>query len=262
MDTSNQPLKTKQTGKSKSQQLSNWHIELVGDWTREEIDRIHGVLSELARNANTTALQRLFNGQETRLHHSSREGRAGRTQGKDIYLDKAWTDWTLAHELGHRWNNAWDKHPEAFFRQILGAGKWEWIKNTLRKFTKWLGSLLKKFGINHRFDWKSLWYHPGKAPPPCGIDRNFNSSEDLAESFASAIFPDAAKERATKAAKRVEKSRVLWDWGSVYADYWHTPRGRVIKDLFQSHLLEENGSKKTDQPTPQDQPKDIQIEKK
>ena len=170
---------------------------LEGDWTEAETRRILAVVKRIEILSGRDVAS-VFNGQQTTFRHSTRAGRVGRTIGGTVELDADWTDWTLAHELGHRWNNAWQRSPERDLRTSLQAGKLEWLKHPLRRFEIWLERSLKKLGAKTRLDWQALWYHTGIAAPPCGSDRNFNASEDLAECFASSVFPEVAKERAAK----------------------------------------------------------------
>ena len=215
--------------------LRAWGVVLEGEWSPDEIARILAVFQRLSNLAEDRDVLELFNYQPTIFHHSGRQGRVGRTRGSTIFLDNDWTDWTLAHELGHRWNNAWGRQPEQRLRRAMQAGNLEWLKHTLRRLTKWLEQRLQDLGIKSQLDWRSLWYKPGKSPPPCGVDRNFNASEDLAESFAGVIFPEEIKERAKKAAARLKKSRAAWDWGQQVASFTETARGEtVLKTLRQS----------------------------
>ena len=215
--------------------LESWKIQLEGEWSYDEIQRVHKVFESLAEQSDASSIPQLFNRQITTLKHSGRPGRVGRTKGSEISLDANWTDWTFAHELGHRWNNAWDRLPEQRLRQAVGAGKLEWIKRTLRGFERRLERALKKFDINKKIDWPTLWYKPGDAPPPCGADRNFNASEDLAESFAATIFPDEAKTRASDVATRAIIFAKSWDWSKTFNHFLETPRGQItlqtIKEL-------------------------------
>jgi len=217
------------------ERLKNWKIQLEGEWSLEELQRVLKVFETLAQQADAKTIPQLFNYQTTILRHSGRPGRVGRTKANEIMLDNDWTDWTFAHELGHRWNNAWDRLPEQRLRQALRAGKLEWLMRALRRFQKWLEGVLKKFNIKKKFDWPILWYKPGDAPPPCGVDRNFNASEDLAESFAATIFPAEAKTRASNVATRTIKLAKSWDWSTTFSDYLQTPRGQItlqtIKEL-------------------------------
>ena len=215
--------------------MENWQIQLEDEWSLEEIQRVLKVFDTLAEQTGTSSIPQLFNHQITILKHSGRPGRVGRTKGNEIILDDNWTDWTFAHELGHRWNNAWERLPEQRLRQAVGAGKFEWLKRALRRFEKWLERVFKKFDVKKKIDWPTLWYQPGSAPPPCGVDRNFNASEDLAESFAATIFPAEAKTRTNNVATRAIAFAKSWDWSTTFSDYLQTPRGQItlqtIKEL-------------------------------
>lgn len=211
-----------------SRALTQKKAILEGDWSEAESERILAVLQKI-EVLSGGGIAGVFNHQPTTFRHSGRAGRVGRTLGGTVELDAEWTDWTLAHELGHRWNNAWQRHPERDLRTSLQAGRLEWLKYGLRRFEKWLERLLRKLGIKTRIDWQALWYHPGSAAPPCGADRNFNASEDLAECFAASVFPEKAKERAARAAKRVEQTKVNWDWGKQHDNFSATPRGQYLK---------------------------------
>jgi hypothetical protein len=227
--------------RSQETRLSQWNVLLDGDWSRQEVDRIANVFQRISEGAGGKPISTLFNGQTTFLQHSGRPGRVGRTRGAYIYLDKDWTDWTFAHELGHRWNNAWNRQPERLLRQTVGAGKLEWLKMGLRRFEKWLEKLLRRLGFNGRLDWRALWYHPGDAPPPCGVDRNFNASEDLAESFAGIIFQDDAQNRAQQASERMGHLGERWNWPLKFAKFSATPRGQSTIHLLNTLTAKEKG---------------------
>jgi hypothetical protein len=214
-------------------QLADRKVILEGEWTADEAQRILAVFERIEALSGRSSLDQ-FNGQTTTFHHSDRPGRVGRTRGGDIYLDADWTDWTMAHELGHRWNNAWGRAPERDLRQTLRAGRWEWLKRGLRRFEKWLEWLSGKLGKKAHIDWQALWYHPGDAPPPCGVDRNFNAAEDLAECFASTVFPEDARIRAAKAAGRLARRAREWDWGSQYDDFSQTHRGAFMQEKMRN----------------------------
>ena len=221
--------------------LSQRQIAFEGDWTEGEQERILTVFERIEALAQQ-GTRGIFNGQTTTFRKSGRPGRAGRTLGGTVELDGDWTDWTLAHELGHRWNNAWQRTPERDLRASLGAGGWEWLKRPLRRFEKSLERFLKKLGVTKRLDWRALWYHAGQAAPPCGADRNFNASEDLAESFAASIFPQDAKERAAKASKRLAKAD--WDWGEQKGEFNRTQRGEFVQRRMRSiSMIDSPGDK-------------------
>ena len=226
--------------------LALWKIHLAGDWSRHEKYRILNIFQRLSHHAGGRSIPALFNGQSTTLHHSGRPGRVGRTRGSDIFLDDNWTDWTFAHELGHRWNNAWHRQPEKQLQRMVGAGRLEWLKKTLRRFTKSLEKMLIGIGLKIHMDWHAFWYHPGEAPPPCGVDRNFNASEDLAESFAAIIFQEDAQKRARRAVERIGKFGKRWDWPSHFQNYHATPRGQAMGALLRRLPAEKHSSNQAD----------------
>jgi hypothetical protein len=218
-------------------QLSRWGATCIGDWTAEENRRIRDVFLRLAvLTGGEENLNAVFNEQTTSIHHSGRPGTAGFTRGDAVYLNNAWSDWTLAHELGHRWNNAWGRKPQQALQRVLRAGHGEWLKAPLRRFQKRLeGFLKKRLRFEGRLDWRALWYDPGNAPPPCGVDRNFNASEDLAECFAAALFPEDARSRAHRAAKKPVKHAKDWDWGRESPEFGQTERGKQTLHLLLKH---------------------------
>jgi len=85
-----------------SQRLAEWQIELLGEWSSDEVNRIHSIFETLTNNARTNHLPELLSGLPTTLQHSGCVGTVGRTRGNTILLDDAWSNWTLAHEIGHR----------------------------------------------------------------------------------------------------------------------------------------------------------------
>lgn len=242
-----------------NQQLAIWHVHLKGDWTRHESYRILNIFQRLREQSGDIAIPSLFNHQGTILHHSGRSGRVGFTRGGDIFLDEDWTDWTFAHELGHRWNNAWARQPELNLRKAVGAGKLEWLKKGIRQLTKWAEKFLHRLSAKSQLDWPALWYHPGDAPPPCGVDRNFNASEDLAECFAAMIFQEEARKRAEKAAERFRKIGERWNWPAHFTSFSATPRGQVLIRLLKRLSSKEIDPKETGKPASQDQQGGIGI---
>lgn len=246
--------KSKHDTQVQSSILKHWQIELADEWSPDEIDRVYSIVNRLNQKTQSNSPFELFNRQSTKLHHSGRTGRVGRTRGSDIYLDNQWTDWTLAHELGHRWNNAWERRPEFSLRNEMQSGKLERIKEVLRRFEKKIEIYLKKFGINKRIDWRQLWYTPGAGPPPCGVDRNFNASEDLAESFAAFLLPEQAKLRASKASLRQKRNSENWNWGKLFSEYAQTPRGVLISQLLNESSPPKPSPQPSYQTASEDQP--------
>jgi hypothetical protein len=233
--------------------LSQWKVELAGEWTAEEVDRIFQIFRKLSKQSDGRSIQELFNGQTSLIHYSGRPGRVGRTRGADIYLDNEWTNWTLAHELGHRWNNAWGRLPEVDLRKTIDAGALEWLKKKIRRVLRWVEQFLSRLGIQSRLDWRKVWYHPGSAPPPCGVDRNFNASEDLAESFAATLLPEEVKVRAERAAMRIAGVGQNWDWTAHFANFSATPRGQSVLKLLKDLTSQQENSQQSDCPASQDQ---------
>jgi hypothetical protein len=129
-----------------------------------------------------------------------------------IELKSGFSDWTFAHELGHALNFANNRDYEKGLREAVGAGRGELWKAPLRELFP-----------NH----SGFWYDPGSSPPVNGVDQNFNSSEDFAESFAAVVLPaDAAKENLKN------HSGTSYDWASSTADFNNTDRGIYILSVI------------------------------
>lgn len=124
-----------------------------------------------------------------------------------ICLDpRGLTEWTVTHELGHALDasNGWELSRQ--MKLVTGSGF------PIRYMHK----------LNPR--WKLFWYRVGSPPPPCGVDKNFNSLEDFAETVTAFIFPDIAYEKAKKREYPYEK------WG--YTHFHDTPRGKYFYNLI------------------------------
>jgi hypothetical protein len=119
------------------------------------------------------------------------------------------TDWTVTHELSHALDGSTNWRLSRRMREETGSGFWLKFLHTLRP------------------SWKLFWYRVGSPPPPCGIDKNFNSLEDFAESLTAYIFPEKAAQKAARHGYDYGK------WG--YAHFHETPRGRFIQ-----HLIDES----------------------
>ncbi len=170
-------------------------VVLEGEWAEAEAQRVLAVMRRIETLAGRNVAS-VFNGQETIFRHSSRSGRVGRTIGGTVELDAEWTDWTLAHELGHRWNNAWQRSPERDLRTRLQAGRLEWLKRPLRRFEKWLERALGS--KTARLASTLVSYR--QRGPTMRLRPQLNASEDLAECLRIRV-PEVAKERAAKATK-------------------------------------------------------------
>jgi len=115
------------------------------------------------------------------------------------------TEWTITHELAHALDAAHGWKLSQQMRSHTGSGF--------------------RFKALHvaRPAWKLFWYRVGGPPPPCGIDKNFNSLEDFAETVTAFIYPDEAKRRAEIRGYPYEK------WG--FTHFHDTPRGEYFKNL-------------------------------
>jgi len=120
------------------------------------------------------------------------------------------TAWTVTHELAH---------------SLDAAHGWQYSQQ-MKKHTG-SGFSLKALHYAHP-GWKVLWYRVGSPPPPCGIDKNFNSLEDFAETVTAYIFPDEAYRRAQARGFPYEK------WG--YTHFHDTPRGQFFKQLISREI--------------------------
>jgi len=116
------------------------------------------------------------------------------------------TEWTITHELAHA---------------LDAAHGWQ-LSQQMRTRTG-SGFLFKALHYAHP-KWKVFWYRVGSPPPPCGVDKNFNSLEDFAETVTAYIFPDEAHRRAQARGYPYEK------WG--YAHFHETPRGQYFANLI------------------------------
>ena len=114
--------------------------------------------------------------------------------------------WTVTHELAHA---------------LDAAHNWQ-LSQQMRKETG-SGFLFKSLHYT-RPAWKVFWYRVGSPPPPCGVDKNFNSLEDFAETVTAYIYPDEARRRAEARGYAYER------WG--YTHFHDTPRGKFFENLI------------------------------
>lgn len=118
------------------------------------------------------------------------------------------TEWTVTHELSHA---------------LDAAFHWQ-LSHQMREATR-SGFLSKAIHFTYP-NWRFFWYRVGSPPPPCGVDKKFNSLEDFAEALTAFIYPDMAKRKAEARGYPYEK------WG--YTHFQETPRGRYIQSLLES----------------------------
>ncbi|MEN6529471.1 MAG: hypothetical protein ABFC97_06415 [Anaerolineaceae bacterium] len=128
-------------------------------------------------------------------------------KGNQIHLNpRNLTEWTVTHELAHT---------------LDAAYHWQ-LSRQMKAFTH---SRFPFKALHQVFPaWQFLWYRAGSPPPPCGIDRHFNSLEDFAESITAYLFPEEAHQRAASRGYPYEK------WGYTY--FHDTPRGEFIAELL------------------------------
>jgi hypothetical protein len=121
------------------------------------------------------------------------------------------TKWTIVHELAH----AWDFSTGRALSRELKKRTHSWV-NPL--------GMLKGILKNRFTDRELFWYHAGSAPPPCGIDKNFNAMEDFAESVTAYLYPEEASLKALRRKKPYNK------YG--YSHFHETPRGQFIREVI------------------------------
>lgn len=125
--------------------------------------------------------------------------------GKIRYNPGGLTEWTVTHELAHA---------------LDAAHGWQ-LSQQMRRYT---GSGFTFRALHYaRPSWKLFWYRVGSPPPPCGVDKNFNSLEGFAETVTAYIFPDEARRRAEARGYAYER------WG--YTRFHDTPRGQFFERL-------------------------------
>lgn len=143
--------------------------------------------------------------------HLDPKGGNNYTRGDRLNLNTSnLTEWTVTHELAHA---------------LDAAHNWQ-LSQRMRAHT---GSGFRFKALHYAHPtWKLFWYRAGSPPPPCGIDKNFNSLEDFAETVTAYIYPDEAKRRAEKRGYPYEK------WG--YSHFHDTPRGKYFESLIHADL--------------------------
>lgn len=173
------------------------HAELEGLIIRT-IDHFYAVTGHLATRLGVEKLYTV---------HLDSKGGNNYSRGERLNLNTSnLTEWTITHELAHA---------------LDAAHGWQ-LSQQMRAHTG-SGFLFKALHYAHP-SWKLFWYQVGSPPPPCGVDKNFNSVEDFAETVTAYIFPDEAHRRAEARGYAYEK------WG--YSHFHETPRGRFFADLI------------------------------
>ena len=184
------------------------HFSLEGDWQERELQLLEVVYDHFTAVCGINPLTFPVN---IKLAHSGMN--CVLASGLVCFNANALTTWTITHELAH----AWDK-----------ANGWHFSQR-MRKATR-SGFLCKAI---HRFrpNWKFFWYRVGSPPPPCGVDKNFNSVEDFAEAVTAYLYPDEA------AAKAEKRTMAYQQWG--YQHFHETPRGQFVRMLIDEQNQEQ-----------------------
>ena len=179
-------------------------FSLEGDWRERELQMLEVVYDHFTDVCGVNPLTFPVN---IKLAHSGMN--CVLSSGMICYNANALTTWTITHELAH----AWDK-----------ANDWQFSRR-MRKATR-SGFPCKAI---HRLrpTWKFFWYRVGSPPPPCGVDKNFNTVEDFAEAITAYLYPDEAAVKAQKRGMPYQK------WG--YQHFHETPRGQFIRMLIDEH---------------------------
>lgn len=182
--------------------MQRYGLTLDHEWPEDVLSLFEGACADLV-GALGGAAPAWMRGLKVRLIEMKPLGLTG--TGLVRLNPRGLSRWTIVHELAHAWDFS---SGTRLSRQLQRATR----SNGL------LALLKRRVPANPRF-----WYHVGSPPPPCGTDVNFNRMEDFAESVAAFVYPDLAKERATK-------------HGLPYAMYGYesfleTPRGKFISRL-------------------------------
>ena len=192
-----------------------FNLSFQGEWSLQEMKQIFKISWRISNLMGGTNIFKLQYGDQTWSfnHYVSIDRSVGLTRSNgNIVLTSGFSDWTLAHELGHALNFANNRAYENGLQEAVGAGKGEWWKVVLRDIYP---------------DIEGLWYDPGSSPPAFGIDANFNASEDFAESFAAVVLTERAL------AKNIKDWRdTKYSWSKEYQHFYNTPRGRYVLSIL------------------------------
>jgi len=167
------------------------------------IDRFYAVTGPLAARLGVEKVYTV---------HLEQKGRNNYAPGNRLNLNTLnLTEWTITHELAHALDAAHGWRLSQQMRAHTGSG------------------FLFKALHYARPAWKVFWYRVGSPPPPCGVDKNFNSLEDFAETVTAYIFPAEAHRRAEQRGYAYEK------WG--YTHFHETPRGQFFANLLNREAI-------------------------
>lgn len=198
---------TIKTMKTSNQELfQRFNLHLSGEWTDESLKIVNEGCERFFQLAPQRTDLWFWTEQVTLKLVSMTYG--GLTRARVILFNpKGLSHWTVVHELAHAWDmaNGWS------------------LSARMARFTH---SRFPAGGTLHRLfpTQKAFWYQVGSPPPPCGVNKMFNSIEDFAETVTAYVYPDVALKKAEKNGFAYSK------YG--YETFYDTPRGKWLESLL------------------------------
>jgi RHS repeat-associated protein len=200
----------------------SWRYEVSGkwnpgNWTIEELRTVLQAVKDLAQAMGGAKAFRHELGGVRIMRAAMKKG--GRGMPHLVLLDvDGFKRWTVLHELGHAWDAAHGWQLSKQMQREMGAG-------FSRPLLRWL-----------HYNDPAYWYDPGKGPPPCGVDENFNAKEDFAESVAAWVDPAQGWISAHSASLHGPRWQ-KWPYkdptrGYAYTGFREIPRGQFMGSLF------------------------------
>jgi hypothetical protein len=193
---------------------------LIGRWTLGELKTIYQTGVDISNAVGgVDNMIKLFGNVDFEKKDMAYGG-LGSVHHVDLNSDPSkWTQWTIAHELGHE------------FDALSGWRNSEELENFTGGHTNWCQGILVNLGVSNCTSYyepgcNNAGYYYGDIPPK-GADENFNRGEDFAESFAALIYP----ERALASKNRYSDNPFLYNLFN-YSDYTTTLRGLWMKSLI------------------------------
>jgi hypothetical protein len=180
-------------------------------WTDDKLGTVLLAVRDLARVMGGPGGFQARLGVVSIVQRTMRWGGLGRAHRVTLSV-KGFSAWTVVHELAHAWDAANRWRLSRDMRRAMQAG-----------FDRPLFHLLAP-------QVERYWYDPGRGPPPCGLDGNFNRLEDLAEAITAFVYPQEAQDRAERRGWPYADT----DRGYAYANYAETPRGQFVQALIAS----------------------------
>ncbi|MEA5077480.1 MAG: RHS repeat-associated core domain-containing protein [Anaerolineaceae bacterium] len=189
----------------------SWTL-LGNNWTARDIKTIYFAGKDISRNVDGNVnVQKLFG--EVRFSKDVTGNHGGETLNHRISLNinsDSWGNWTIAHELGHDWDQTNKGNLSRALEGFTG-GHTDQSQGKLYKDGKSSCVTAYSPGCNN------AGYYYGDVPPK-GSDSNFNRGEDFAESFAALIYPNMALD----VIKSLPRKNISY---FQYDDYTTTLRG-------------------------------------